>query len=73
MERRESAARVRQRGSPGASDQSRMGLLYGQNGGRSKGIIWSSGLPVSYSAVKDHGQEDNELEDEETTHGWTLF
>src|SRR6266508_148099 len=40
MERRESDASVRQSGSPGASDQSRIGVLYKEIVKRSKGIIY---------------------------------
>jgi hypothetical protein len=39
MERRESAPRMRLNGSPWVSDQSRIGVLYGQLVKRSKGII----------------------------------
>jgi hypothetical protein len=53
MERRESAASARQSGSPGASDQSRIGVLYKEIVKRSKGIIWSPGLLARWSAGPD--------------------
>jgi hypothetical protein len=64
MERRESAARVRQSGSPGASDQSRMGCIVRAEWQEVKGYNL-----VHWLLVGDHRQEDNELEDEETSYG----